>query len=80
MPNGDTCSHHTALAVQVGRLDTRLDEGDERMTRIEKSTERIEGCVERIQAMQWKMVGAIAVLVFLLSIFGGRIALAIFGE
>ena len=80
MPNGEICPHHTALAVQVAQNETRLDEGETRMTRIEQSTRSIERAVWRMQRTLWRWGGAIAALVFLLSIFGPRIAKAIFGE
>lgn len=80
MANGEVCPFHTALAVSVGQHEVRLAEGDERMTKIERSAERIEGSVHGIQATLWRWGGALAVLLFLLSIFGPRISRAVFPE
>ncbi len=71
MPNGETCPHHTTLAVQVARHEQRIDDMDER-------THQLEHAVADIRSTMARGVGAIAVLVFLLSIFGEQIAKAIF--
>ena len=71
IPNGTTCSHHTTLAVIVGQHDTQL-------TTLSDSVKVIETSVSEIQRTMWRWGGAIAVLVFLMSIFGSRIAGALF--
>jgi hypothetical protein len=71
MPNGTTCQHHTTLAVKVGQQDTRLNS-------LATSVSAIEISVAAIQKTMWRWGGAVAVLVFLMSIFGSRIAGAIF--
>ena len=83
MVNGDICPHHTDLAVKVGQHETRLTEGEGRMNRIERSVEKIENCVDAMQATLWKWAGAIAVLVSILvtlaTIFGPYIAAKVLG-
>lgn len=74
MPNGETCPVHTALAVQVGQHETRLDEGDRRMSRIEDSVERIALHVGEIQKTLWRLGGALATVLLLLRIFGDKLS------
>jgi hypothetical protein len=80
MPNGSVCEHHTDMAVKVGQHDTRLNEGDDRMTKIERSVEKIEGCVDSMKSILWKWAGAIMVIVALASIFGPSIAVQVMGH
>jgi len=78
MPNGATCDHHTALAVKVGQLETRLDEGDARMCKIEEAAKSMDQTMRGIQRTLWQWGALFSGLVFLLSIFGAKIAQAIF--
>lgn len=71
MPNGETCQHHTELAVEVGRQTQRMNDMDER-------TRELEQAVSDIRSTMARGIGAISVLVFLLSIFGQKIAQALF--
>lgn len=80
MLDGKFCDRHTDLAVQVGQHETRLRNGEARMTRIENSVEKIEACVDAMQATLWKWAGAIAVLVVLATLFGPVIAAKVMGQ
>jgi hypothetical protein len=78
MPNGDTCAHHTDLACDIAKLVQATADGQVRMTSIADSVEKIQISVGAIQATLLRWAGALALLVFLLSIFGDRIARVIF--